>query len=88
MQDGWKKEIAEVLQELRIKEKVRGSQICFYFTSFERYHEIAFAILRYCFDSFILFRMRDDQEIRAFNHIFLPHIFKFKISLHFHALLY
>lgn len=24
MQDGWKKEIAEVLQELRIKEKVRS----------------------------------------------------------------
>lgn len=27
MQDGWKKEIAEVLQELRIKEKVRTNTL-------------------------------------------------------------
>lgn len=27
MQDGWKKEIAEVLHELRIKEKVKSSQV-------------------------------------------------------------
>lgn len=29
MQDGWKKEIAEVLHELRIKEKVKNKSIVY-----------------------------------------------------------
>lgn len=86
MQDGWKKEIAEVLQELRIKEKVRKRDVTS-FTLFSWLEPPRDSIVRYSFDAALLCFDEDNKADQCVKLDFSPDILKFYISLHFHALL-